>query len=228
MHIHIRIQSQMWMSIKIVANSSGKWHSQQARRRRENRIRSGKTRSTSRSQAKPQRSEGEEGRAGGKCIHTVSDGKWHSHSHSHSHSLQCAYVIAVIWLESLSRLRYTEKGRRKSGSRQVEWKQEREGRGDGVSGQSVSSVCPVMMGCFAQLRCSIIQAFSHLRSVIPMDIRFDASVEANGRGQLQIRTHTHTKHMQISYLSCSCSGSCSQGWGVIIKGILAFICAMHM
>lgn len=128
MHIHIRIQSQMWMSIKIVANSSGKWHSQQARRRRENRIRSGKTRSTSRSQAKPQRSEGAEGRAGGKCIHTVSDGKWHSHSHSHSHSLQCAYVIAVIWLESLSRLRYTEKGRRKSGSRQVKWEQE-SGRG---------------------------------------------------------------------------------------------------
>lgn len=171
MHIHIRIQSQMWMSIKIVANSSGKWHSQQARRRRENRIRSGKTRSTSHSQAKPQRRERVR-RAGGKCIHTVSNGKWHSHSHLHS--LQCAYVIAVIWLECLSRLRYTEKWR--SGSRSM-----REERG---CGQSVRSVCPVMMGCFAQLRCSIIQAFSHLRSVIPMDIRFDGSVGATGRGQL--------------------------------------------
>lgn len=174
MHIHIRIQSQMWMSIKIVANSSGKWHSQQARRRRENRIRSGKTRSTSHSQAKPQRRERVRrvGGGGGKCIHTVSNGKWHSHSHLHS--LQCAYVIAVIWLECLSRLRYTEKVR--SGSRSM-----REERG---CGQSVRSVCPVMMGCFAQLRCSIIQAFSHLRSVIPMDIRFDGSVGATGRGQL--------------------------------------------
>lgn len=117
----------------------------------------------------------------------------------------CGYLAGESVPATLHRAREKEEWEQQGGVEAGE----REG-----SGQSVSSVRPVMMGCFAQLRCSIIQAFSHLRSVIPMDIRFDASVEANGRGQLQIHTRTHTKHMQISYLSCSCSGSCSQGWGV--------------
>lgn len=45
-----------------------------------------------------------------------------------------------------------------------------------------------------------------------------------------VNTHAHD-HMQISYLSCSCSCSSWQQWGggcVIIQGILAFICALHM